>query len=75
MNEEAPEVRRSCYDCGWLKAYVSWWCTNPEARKARGSAIPAYTIAHIGKVIRSLWKSVGESGKETVQPYTASRIG
>lgn len=40
MNEEAPEVRRSCYDCGWLKAYVSWWCTNPEARKARGSAIP-----------------------------------
>ena len=40
MNEEAPEVRRSCHDCGWLKAYVSWWCTNPEAKKARGTAIP-----------------------------------
>ena len=52
MNEEAPEVRRSCYDCGWLKAYVSWWCTNPEARKARGSAIPG--IYHC-----SYWKGDG----------------
>lgn len=38
--EESPEVRRSCYDCGWLKAYVSWWCTNPEAKRVRGTAIP-----------------------------------
>lgn len=38
--EESPEVRRSCYDCGWLKAYVSWWCTNPEAKRVRGTSIP-----------------------------------
>jgi hypothetical protein len=47
----------------------------PKQGKQEVQQSQAYTIAHIGKVIRSLWKSVGESGKETVQPYMASRLG
>ena len=34
------EVRRTCSECGWLKAYVSWWCTNNTAIKARKTRIP-----------------------------------
>lgn len=26
--------------CGWLKSALNWWCTNPEATKARGTNIP-----------------------------------
>jgi len=31
---------RRCYDCQSLKAAVSWWCTNREAIKWRGTQIP-----------------------------------
>lgn len=35
-----PFERKCCYDCGWLEAYVNWWCGSKEAKKARGTAIP-----------------------------------
>lgn len=36
-----PKInKRSCYDCKYLKAYVSWWCTNDKAIKDRGTRIP-----------------------------------
>lgn len=35
-----PDVLRSCYNCEWLVGYVSLWCTNEDARKDRGTAIP-----------------------------------
>lgn len=38
--EETPEERRSCYDCLFLKSALSWWCTNKDACKARGTSFP-----------------------------------
>lgn len=38
--KESPFDRKSCYDCAHLKGYVSWWCTNKDASKYRGTAIP-----------------------------------
>lgn len=35
-----PEIRRSCYDCGWIKPVVSLWCGNEEAINYRGTSIP-----------------------------------
>jgi len=35
-----PYEKKSCAECGWLKASVTWWCKNPEAVEARGTAIP-----------------------------------
>lgn len=36
-----PEVKRSCSDCGHLKAvYISWWCMSDQAREHRGTRIP-----------------------------------
>ena len=36
----SPFKKRSCYNCKSLKAIVSLWCTNIEAKKARGTSIP-----------------------------------
>lgn len=36
-----PNARRKgCADCIHMKAAVSWWCTNEEAKKAFRTAIP-----------------------------------
>lgn len=35
-----PEIKRSCYDCAFCKPALSWWCTNKEAIKLRGTSIP-----------------------------------
>lgn len=36
-----PKVEeRSCADCTYNRAAVSWWCRNPEAVSFRGTAIP-----------------------------------
>ena len=32
--------RKSCVHCGFLVAYVNWWCSNNDACKARGTKIP-----------------------------------
>jgi hypothetical protein len=32
--------RRACFDCIHCKAAINWWCTNDEAVKFRGTAIP-----------------------------------
>lgn len=37
---EPDSARRSCYDCGHLKAAVSWWCTNKKCIEWRGTSIP-----------------------------------
>lgn len=39
-NKETPEERRSCYDCSFCKGYVSLWCLNEGAIKARGTRMP-----------------------------------
>lgn len=33
-----PEEKKSCYDCGWLTAVISWWCSNKKAIKYRGTS-------------------------------------
>lgn len=40
FNSIPPEEKRSCYDCKHMKGYISWWCTEKEAVKVRGTAIP-----------------------------------
>lgn len=32
--------RRSCANCGFIVEYLSWWCLNNDAWKARGTRIP-----------------------------------
>lgn len=32
--------RRNCAHCGFLVAYITWWCYNNDACKARGTSIP-----------------------------------
>lgn len=39
-NSISPFEKKTCYDCIFLKSKISWWCTNEEAIKARGTAIP-----------------------------------
>lgn len=34
---------KGCYDCFYCQAEVSWWCTNQEAIKHRGTRIPGVT--------------------------------
>ena len=36
----SSEDQGYCDTCGHLKGIVSWWCTNKDAKKARGTAIP-----------------------------------
>lgn len=36
----SPFEKKSCYDCGHLKSALSLWCTNEEAKKARGTTLP-----------------------------------
>ena len=40
FNNIPSEEKKSCYDCIFLKAIVNWWCTNSDAIKLRGTAIP-----------------------------------
>ncbi len=35
-----PE-RRSCNDCVYMQAAISWWCVNEDACKAHGTSLPA----------------------------------
>lgn len=34
------EEKKSCHDCRYLKSVLSWWCTNEDAKKARGTSLP-----------------------------------
>lgn len=34
------EQEKSCADCFYNRAAVSWWCTNPEAIEYRKTSIP-----------------------------------
>lgn len=36
----SPFEKKSCYDCVYLKSALSWWCTNKEAKNARGTSLP-----------------------------------
>ena len=56
-NNELPSVRRSCGDCVYCRGYISLWCKNPEAVKARGTAIPG--IYHCPYWNRSRWYDNG----------------
>jgi len=40
MEKETPFEKRSCYDCSFIVGYVSLWCSNEQAVKDRGTAIP-----------------------------------
>lgn len=40
VHGDLPTERRSCVDCKFLQSYVSWWCTNEQAKLSRGTSIP-----------------------------------
>lgn len=40
FKEISPFEKKSCYDCGYLKSALSWWCTSEDAKKARGTSLP-----------------------------------
>jgi hypothetical protein len=35
---KADTERKECYDCKYLKGAMTWWCTNDDAVKVRGTA-------------------------------------
>jgi len=37
---DCPFTRKGCDCCIYLKAALSWWCTNKECIKARGTSLP-----------------------------------
>ena len=39
-DEEIEWERRSCHQCLYLRAVISWWCTNDECIAWRGTSIP-----------------------------------
>ena len=48
---------RSCYDCHWCQAAISWWCVNEAASKARGSKIPGGSQCSFWKPLAD-WNSL-----------------
>ena len=40
VNGKPDETEKSCFDCFYCQANISWWCRNKDAIKARGTAIP-----------------------------------
>lgn len=40
FNAVSPFEKHSCYNCGDLHSYISWWCSNTKAIKIRGTRIP-----------------------------------
>lgn len=41
LTRSIPDTtQRRCYDCRHLRGAISLWCISPEARRARGTAIP-----------------------------------
>lgn len=40
FNAVSPFEKHSCYNCGDLHSYVTWWCSNTKAIKIRGTRIP-----------------------------------
>jgi hypothetical protein len=40
FNAISPFEKKSCYDCKHLKHTMNFWCTNEDAKKARGTSIP-----------------------------------
>ncbi len=52
MTKGKPDAdNKSCYDCTYCQAAVSWWCVNVEAVECRGTAIP-------GVIKCPFWKAV-----------------
>jgi len=40
VDDETVFERKGCDSCAYLEGYVSWWCTNEDAREFRGTGIP-----------------------------------
>ena len=57
FNNLSPFEIRRCYDCYYLKSFVSWWCTNEEAMKSYGTSIP-------GGIKCEFWKPNKKVDKE-----------
>jgi hypothetical protein len=44
MVEGVPDnTLRSCFDCYYCQAAVTWWCVNKKATSYRGTAMPGCT--------------------------------
>lgn len=37
----SPFEKKHCTDCAFLKGALSWYCTNDDAKKMRGTSLPA----------------------------------
>lgn len=60
-----PEEKRSCYDCTHMKGYISWWCTEKQAIKARGTSIP-------GCIKCPFWEP--KRNKKSILDYIKSKL-
>lgn len=66
---ETPFEKKSCYDCGYLKSALSWWCGNKEAIKARGTSLPGCIHCPYWKPD---WKMIDDEYKTPENGYTKS---
>ena len=60
--------RKNCAYCGWMKAALSWWCTNKEAIDYRGTLFPGINHCIFWKpdkdYIREQLKEIPQSKNE-----------
>ena len=55
-----PFIKKNCSNCIHLKAAISLWCTNEDAKTARGTSIPAVSNCPFWEVD---WNQVDEKYK------------
>ena len=69
-NEEfdniSPFEKHSCYDCKYLKGYISLWCTNFDAREYRRTGIPGIIKCHFWA---PNWKYIDDKYKTSDNGY------
>jgi hypothetical protein len=58
LKTEEPDCeRKSCCDCQYFRAAVSWWCVNEECSDVRGTRFPGIINCPYWKPARS-WEDL-----------------
>ena len=76
--------RKNCAYCGWMKAALSWWCTNQKAIDYRGTSFPGinhcifwkpdkdYIREHLNELLQSKSVPDGSPGGYPSQSKTST---
>lgn len=67
----SPFDKKTCYDCSFLKSAMSWWCTNDDAKKRRGTSLPGCIKCPLWKPD---WNNIDQKYKTEENGYIKSTI-